>query len=247
MRARHLGAVECVSLDQLKFAADHLVEGANVADDLDPLDVNLRALLDIEGNVDGMLFPVPGDVRLDFDKGITAVAEGIRQHRNRFFDSFGIVPVAGVNSQKRQHRFGGQVLELDVDVDFAEAVPLAFVEGESNDEAVAVGCQFGNRRDHSEIGISLGQVKPAQQLSVVRQSIRVIGIVAAQETIPSAFLRLKDAAQLAVGILVVADEIDAAHPGEFALVDLEDEIDPVFRELDELRLDGCTKPAVPTI
>src|SRR5262245_64117259 len=46
---------------------------------------------------------------------------------------------------------------------------------------------------------------------------------------------------------MVTDEIDAAHPGELALVDLEDEIDPVFGELDDLRLDRRSKPAVPAI
>ena len=152
-----------------------------------------------------------------------------------------------MDGQKRQHRFGRQILDLDIDVDFAEAIALAFVQRESNDEPIAVGCQFGNRRDHSEIGIPLGQVKPAQQLPVVGQSIGVIAVIAAQETIPSAFLGLNKAAQFAVAILVVADEIDAAHPGELALVDLEDQIDPVLRELNELRLDGCTKPAVAPI
>src|SRR5207302_8912661 len=150
-----------------KLATDDLVKGANIADDVDPLDIDLRALLDIEGNVDSMLFPVPGDVRLDVDKSVTAVAEGIRQHRNRFFDGFGIVPIAGVNGQQRQHRLGRQVLDLDIDVDLPEPVSLAFVDGESNDEPIAVGCQLGNRGDHPEIGISLGQVKPAQQLPVV--------------------------------------------------------------------------------
>ena len=107
-----LVAVERVALDQLKLAADHLVEGANIADDVDPLDIDLWTLLHVEGNVDGMVFTISRDVRLDLDKGITAVAEGISQHRNRFFDSIGIVPVAGVDRQKRQHRLGGKSLSL---------------------------------------------------------------------------------------------------------------------------------------
>src|SRR5437763_17124722 len=112
-----------------------------------------------------------------------------------------------MNGQKRQHRFGRQILDLDIDVDFAEAIPLAFVQRESNDEPIAVGYQFGNRRDHSEIGIPLGQVKPAQQLSAVCQSIGVRAVLAAQETIPSTFLCVNKASPFAVAILVVASDI----------------------------------------
>ena len=78
MRALHFSAVERVTLDQLKFATDHLVKSANIADDVDTLNKDLWALLDIEGNVDSMIFPISRDVRLDFDKSITAVAEGVR-------------------------------------------------------------------------------------------------------------------------------------------------------------------------
>ena len=55
LRALHLGCVERVALDQLELAADHLVECADVADDVDPLDVDLRPFLHVECDVDRAL------------------------------------------------------------------------------------------------------------------------------------------------------------------------------------------------
>ena len=46
---------------------------------------------------------------------------------------------------------------------------------------------------------------------------------------------------------MVSDEIDATYTGKFALVDLEDEVDAVFGELDDLWLDGRSEPAVSAI
>src|SRR6202035_4355599 len=45
----------------------------------------------------------------------------------------------------------------------------------------------------------------------------------------------------------VADEIDAAHAGRRALVDFEDKIDPVLRQLDDLGLDRGGEAGVPAV
>ena len=60
-------------------------------------------------------------------KGITPIAERSRQHRDRFFHGLGIVPIVRMDSQKGQYRFGRQVFDFYVYIDFAEAVALAFV------------------------------------------------------------------------------------------------------------------------
>ena len=137
-----------------------------------------------------VLFAVAVDVRLDLDEGVAAIAERVGQHRDRLLDRFGIVPVAGLDRQKRQHRLGRQVLQLDVDVDLAEAVALALLDREGDDEAVAVRGQLGDRRDDPEIGVALGQVELAQQLAVVGQPVGVVGVVGRQEAVPAALLGL---------------------------------------------------------
>ena len=146
---------------------------------------------------------------LDLDKGVAAVAERVGQHGDRVLDRFGIVPVAGLYGQQRQHRFARQVLQLDVDIDLAELVALAFLDREGDDEAVAVGGQLGDRRDDAEIGIALGQVELAQQLAVVGQPVGIVGVVDVDR---KRYQRLSlvsiDAAQRAVAELAVADEVD---------------------------------------
>ena len=72
--------------------------------------------------------------RLDLDKGVAAVAERVGQHRDRVLDRFGVVPVAGLHGQQRQHRLARQVLQRDVDIDLAEPVALAFLDREGDDE-----------------------------------------------------------------------------------------------------------------
>ena len=50
---RTLAVDEGVALGQPELAADHLVQRARVAGDVDALDVDARAFLDVEGDVDG--------------------------------------------------------------------------------------------------------------------------------------------------------------------------------------------------
>ena len=98
-----------------------------------------------------------------------------------------------------------------------------------------------------KIGISLGQIEFAQQVAVIGQPVGIVAVVGRQKPIPAALLGRDHAAQLAVAELLVADEIYAADAGEFAFVDLEDEIDSIFRELDDFGLDRRAEPAMPAI
>ena len=52
--------VDRIALGHAELAADHVVLGLGVADDVDALDKNARALLDAEGDIDG----AAGDITL---------------------------------------------------------------------------------------------------------------------------------------------------------------------------------------
>ena len=82
-----------------------------------------------------------------------------------------------MNRQQRQHGFGRQILELDIHVDFAKVIALAFVERKRDDKAVPVRRKFGYRRYHPEIGVSFCKIEFAQQLPVIGQSIRIIAVI----------------------------------------------------------------------
>ena len=149
--------------------------------------------------------------------------------------------------QSAQHRRGRQVLELDVDADFAKTIALTLVEGEGEDEAVALRGQFGHRGEHAKIGISFGQIEFAQKFAIIGHPVGVVTVVGRQKPVPAALLGRDHAAQLALAEILVADEIYAANAGELAFVDLEDEIDPIFRELDDLGFHRRAEPAMPAV
>ena len=94
LAAPHLGGREGVALGQPELAADHLVQRARVARDVDALDVDARAFLDVEGDVDGEVVLVAPDVGADLDEGVAQRAHDVRQRRHRLLDLVGVVPVA---------------------------------------------------------------------------------------------------------------------------------------------------------
>ena len=57
-RPAHRLGIEGIAFGEAELAADHLVLGARVADDVDPLDIDARPFADIERQVDGVLVAV---------------------------------------------------------------------------------------------------------------------------------------------------------------------------------------------
>src|SRR6516225_9255644 len=74
-----------------------------------------------------------------------------------------------------------------------------------------------------------------------------ISVFSRKKAIPTGFLCLNNSPQFAIGILMISDEINAAYSCKLSFVDLEYEIDSVFRELDYLGFHGCPKPSAPTV
>src|SRR3546814_7199957 len=62
-RSAQLGGVEGIAFDKLELAADHPVERAHVALDIDALDEDLGAFLDVVDDVDGQVVAVALDAR----------------------------------------------------------------------------------------------------------------------------------------------------------------------------------------
>src|SRR3546814_6805459 len=96
----------------------------------------------------------------------------------------------------------------------AEVVGPAFLDGEGDDEILAVRQQFGRRIDHTEIGIALAEIELAQFLAIESQAVRIIAVVGTQETVPGGFLGLDFLFQARIAEPPVADEADAADAGE---------------------------------
>src|SRR5207249_8003676 len=116
-------------------------------------------------------------------------------------------------------------LEARGHLDLAELVALAFADREGDEEAVAVGRELGNGRDHAEVCVSFRQVELAQQLAVEVQAIRIKAVVGRQESPPCALGGADLTAQRAVAEILVANEADALDAGNVTLVDFKHQID----------------------
>ena len=81
---------------------------------------------------------------------------------------------------------GDSSLILELMVDLAEIIELALVDREGDVEILAVGRQFGDRRDDAEIGIALLQIESAQLFAVEGQPVRVVIVVRGEEFPPRA-------------------------------------------------------------
>ena len=200
LAAPHLRGREGVAFGQTKLSADHLVEGARVARDVDALDIDARSFLHVEGDVDRLVVLVAPDIGSNVDEGVAQRADRVGHRGHRLLDLVGVVPVALVHRQVALERVDIEPLEARRHLDLAELVALALVDRESDEEAVAVGRQLGHRRDHAEVGITLGQVEFAQQLAVEVEPIRIEAIVGRQEAPPRALGGADLAAQRAVAV-----------------------------------------------
>ena len=69
----------------------------------------------------------------------------------------------------------------DFDVDIAESIFFALVDGEGDEEAAAIPVEVGRRRNNAGIGIAVLQVKLPQQLTIEIEPIRIVDIGALQE------------------------------------------------------------------
>ena len=66
-----------VAFDEAELAADHLIERAHVAIDVDPFDIDLRALLHSEDDIEGVLGK---DTVLPLDRNMS-LKEALQQRR----------------------------------------------------------------------------------------------------------------------------------------------------------------------
>ena len=177
-------------------------------------------------------------MRADVDEGVAAAADGLGERQQRVLDLVRVVPVSLFHLDDGEKIFRREVSELASDVDGGDPIALALFEGEGDDEAAAVRHELGDGRNDAEVDIAVGEVEPAEQLTVERQPVGIVGVRAGGEAIPRVLDGLDLVAERAVAEARVADEVDHLDFRDRPLVDLEHEVDPVLRKLDDLGLDA---------
>ena len=118
-----------------------------------------------------------------------------------------------------------------------DAILLAFLDPEGDQEAAALGIVFGQRGNHLHVGIAVLQVVAANQIAVGLDAVRIVDVGGAEEAQDIGFAGLDDVAQAIRRNRAVADELDGLDAGLAAFGDLEDEIDAVVGLFDDLRND----------
>ena len=93
-----------VAFADVELAADHVIARAGVADDIDALDVDLRAVVDGEGDGDLVGRLVALAVRPHVGEGVALARQFARDRVDRLVDRGGVVDVAGVQLDERLQR-----------------------------------------------------------------------------------------------------------------------------------------------
>ena len=126
-------------------------------------------------------------------------------------------------------------------LDVTKFVPVTFFHHIGDDEVLLIRRQFGDRRNNAEIGIALRQVKLAKLLLVKCQTIGIIAGAGAEKAIETGLLRHHFAAQLAIGELFVADNVDLLNLRLGPFGNLENNVYAVLVELNQFRLNDRRK------
>ena len=247
LRRVHQKRIVGVAFGKSELAADHIVARAQVADDVDTLDINARAFVDHVGQRDHTTDRVAVGTRTDAGERVTTLGQRERQLLDGLVDLGRIEGAAraGDDVARQAGRIDARNLALDAHI--TEHIGLALLQHEGDEEARAVAIEMHVGGDHADVGEAVLEIVLAQKLAIEIQAVRIVERGAFEEVEPALLRRRDDVAELRVLEMAIADELDALDLRRTALVDLEDEIYATVIELDDLRLDGRGEAALAAI
>src|SRR5262249_20607304 len=123
------------------------------------LDIGAHAFIDHEYNVDEMVLRVALAARAHRGERISVLGDLDGEVFDRLFDRIAVIDVAAVHTQNRLQGRRIDSADVGLNLDAAEAVKSAFLDRESNDEALDRRIIFAGGRDHLHVGIAVRQVK----------------------------------------------------------------------------------------
>ena len=177
-------------------------------------------------------------VRTRGGEGIAALGHLDGDELGRLLDGVGIVDAARLGPQQGTKRVGRHVRDVRADLDLAEMVLLAFLDGEGDDESLRVRIVFPGRGDDADVDEAVFEIVAPQQVAIDLDAVGIVDVVRLQEAQPVGLAGLDDVLETLVGEGLVADEHDLGDAGLGALVDLEDEVDAAVRQFDDLGRDA---------
>ena len=240
-------AVVRIAFGDIELAPDHVVAGADIAADIDALDIGAGALVDDEGDADRAGLRIAVAARAHGGERIAAPRHLDGHLLDRLLDRLAVVDVARAHAQDRAQRLRIDGADVGLNVDGAEMVQRPFFDREGDDEALLGGIVFAGRRDDLHVGIAVLEVEAPDQIAVGLHAVGVVDVGGLQEAQEIGLGGLDHLFQAPRRIGLVADEIDRLDAGLLALLDHENQIDAVVRPLDDLRRHGDVEAAVAVI
>src|SRR5262249_35357742 len=125
-----------IALGDIEFAPDHVVARAGVAADIDALDIGARALVDVEDDGHGMGIEVTIAARSHHGEGKAATRRLDLHLLDRFLDRFDVVERADIDARIDAERPRVEIGNAGAEIDRANAILLAFLDLESDEEAL---------------------------------------------------------------------------------------------------------------
>ena len=230
-------AIVGVALRQVELAPDHVIARARIAAHIDPLDVGALPLLDAEDEVDPPVLDVARRARTHRREG-KAPLRGLDGHvLDGLLDRFGIVDVARIGPQPRSQERGVERPHSRLHIDRSDPVLLALLDREGDHESSPCRIEFPDRGYDAHIDVAVLEIKPAQQLAIRLDPVRIIDVAGLQECENSGLRGLDHVLEPERRVGAVADELDGLDAGLCTLGDFEDEIDAIIGKLDDLGLD----------
>ena len=235
-----LGAVDQdlvigIALTEIELATNHVVARAAVAVDLDAFDIGSLALVDHEGDVDALRNRVARHPRRRVGKGITELRHLDGECIGGLVQRGAVETRTGLHKDKAAQPLRVEPGHVADHVDLAEAVRLAFVDGEGDRESLGCRIVFGVRIRDAGVRIAVAAIVESDLLAVLIDAIGIVNIAAGEETQHRAGRCLDDGVELTVAEGVIAGEVDLLHRRLLALGDGENEIDAVVAAIDDLR------------
>ena len=224
-----------------------MILGAQVADDVDALDVDALALVDGVDEIDRMVGVVAIGARPDAGEGIATLGHLQRQRLGGLVDVGRVVDLPRNGQQVAAVLLRPDRRQRALDAHVAESVELTFLDRVGDEETRPVAVDLGVAGDHAHVGVAVLQVVLPQQLLIQAHTIRIVDVGALEEIEPARLGGRDDVAQLRVGKHAVADEIDLLDLRRRTFRDLEHQVDSVLVEFDQLRLHRRGEPALPAV
>src|SRR5262249_28642815 len=211
--------------------------GAEIAHNVDALNIDVRTVVDDIGDVDAAVDFVAIEAWANLCEGVTLLRCGDGERFGGILDPLTVIDTAGPGHHGATQRTRVERGQGGFDVDVAKSILRTFVDRVSDEKAAAIAIEVGGGRQNPDIGIAVLEIELAQQLAIQIETVRVVDVGALEEAQDIGLRRADDIAQLRIAERGISYEIDSAHLGARSLSNLEHHVNSVIGLVYDLGVD----------